>query len=459
LSGYTTLDVLLQEELQQRYEEGYDTCGYAEKLEEAGQDHKRLMQVYEEMNLMTRRPNFTFEEPSELAEIREMRAQESIVQPAQLQASELRDRLYGAWLGRCIGCSLGKPLEGGIFSIGSNGEPGWKVIQRWYEGAGAWPIDFYVPQTSSFDPLMKIDSLSCRETITCMEPDDDIRYTLLGLKLLEERGLDWDSWHVGNLWHRMLAYQHVCTAETQAYKNFIEVSPRLPAHKPFDWDNKKDWVRTYLNPYREFIGAQIRVDAYGYAAAGNPQLAAELAWRDASFSHVKNGIYGAMFVSAMIAAAFTESDMETIVEIGLNEIPKNCRLAHDIRTAVGIAQQADSQLKLLAEIELAFRHYNWVHTNNNAALVAAALVYSKGDFEKAVTTAVAGGWDTDCNGATVGSIVGAMLGREGLPNKWIAPLNDTIYGEVIDFHPIKIAECTDRTFAVHQRIMNLGNEG
>jgi len=270
--------------------------------------------------------------------------------------------------------------------------------------------------------------------------------------MLEEKGLNFDSWDIGKLWHKLLAYGQVCTAETQAYLNFEQITSHMQGDKPLDWETKQEWVRLHLNPYREWIGAQIRADGWAYGAAGNPELAAQLAWRDASFSHVKNGIYGEMFAAAMIAAAFVEDDEAQIIEIGLSEIPRNCRLAHDVRKAVTIAESAQNQLELVDHIWEAFKHYDPVHTNNNAALVSAALIFGRGDYEKAITTAVLGGWDTDCNGATVGSIMGAKLGAAALPEKWTAPLHDTLYAEVTGFHPIKISDCARRSYDVFRKL-------
>lgn len=159
-----------------------------------------------------------------------------------------------------------------------------------------------------------------------------------------------------------------------------------------------------------------------------------------------------MFVAAMIAAAFVESDAERIIEIGLSEIPANCRLAQDIHKAVEIAQSTEDQLILVEKIWNAFNHYDPVHTNNNAALVAASLIFAKGDFNKAISTSVLGGWDTDCNGATVGSIMGASLGAKHLPSHWVEPLHDTLYSAVIGFHPITISECARRSHEVYLKL-------
>jgi ADP-ribosylglycohydrolase len=457
MAGWDTLAHLVREEVKQRGEEGCRVDGYREKVEAAGDDAETLMQLYEELMNLPIREDFPFREPNELAEIRAERPDGPRRLEAPWTEDEWRDKFYGAWLGRASGCALGKPLEASDFMGGSKGNPGWKNVQLWFEGADAWPIRDYTPLESKAKEQYGIDISrwcwrSTREHIQFMETDDDIRYTVLGLIMLENKGLDWDSWDIGKMWHSRLTYSQVCTAETQAYLNFAQVTSHMRGGKPQDWEDKKHWVRTYLNPYREWIGAQIRADGWAYGAAGNPELAAELAWRDASFSHVKNGIYGEMFAAAMISAAFAESDPLRIVEIGLSEIPAASRLAKDIRQAVEIAQSAGSQLELVERIWDAFNHYHPVHTNNNAALVAASLIFARGDFETAITTAVLGGWDTDCNGATVGSIMGAMLGAGQLPAQWTSKLNDKLHAEVTGFHPIAISECASRSYEVFRKI-------
>jgi hypothetical protein len=457
MAGWDTLPNLLKAELTQRKQEGCDTRALEDPVQAAiaAGDEAHINRVYDELMALPIQADFPFEEPSDLEGIRQRRP----AGPRQLPGAPGYDRFLGAWLGRCAGCALGKPLEMGPFMWGAADNPGWKNVHLWFEQAGAWPIRDFTPGVSPFGKTIGLEQLRSEKShlgnIRFMESDDDIRYTVLGLALLEAKGRQWTTWEMGKHWHNHLAYIQVCTAETQAYLNFAHVSSHSEFWNdalPADWQQKLAWVRTYRNPYREWIGAQIRADGLAYAAAGDPELAAEFAWRDASLSHVKNGIYGEMYVAAMIAAAFVESDVEKIVEIGLSEIPATSRLYRDLRQAIAITRASRSQLELVETLWNAFNHYGCVHTNNNAALVTASLLFAGDDFEQAIATAVLGGWDTDCNGATVGSIMGAKLGAQAIPQKWSAPFNDTLYSEIHGFHPIAISECARRSEALYQKL-------
>lgn len=451
MTFWGNLNKLLTDELTQCREEGKEVpADFQLQLINEGTNSSKLLQLYDEMRSWPLRSDFPYEEPETLEKIKQARPAAPIHLP---QSQDLNiDRFYGAWLGRSVGIALGLPLERSPFTKGTEDVPGWKHIQRWFQGADAYPIQSYVPEQSralaeyGFDIRRDaFPQLAYRETIRFMPTDDDIRYTILGTVLMEQKGIHFTTADVGNQWLEYLTFGQVFTAEAQAYSNYIQVLQHIMNSTDDLSEADFDWVRNHLNPYREWIGAQIRVDGYAYAAAGNPRLAAELAYRDASFSHVKNGVYAAMFYAAMIAAAFVEQDLHKIVDIGLGEIPANCRLTEAAKLAVKLADSSTSQLELVDRIWQAFNHYHDVHAINNAALVTAALIFSKGDFEAGVTTVVLGGWDTDCNGATVGSILGARNGASQIPSHWKEPLNDTLFANIQGFDPISIQACAERS--------------
>jgi hypothetical protein len=318
-----------------------------------------------------------------------------------------------------------------------------------------YPIRDYIPKSSPAEE--RTGKAGCRastrEHIAFMETDDDIRYTVLGQVILRTKGAGFTTRNMAELWMGSLPYKWVCTAETQGYRNLVS---RYGFHggqkEEIDWE----WVATHRNPYREWIGAQIRADSFGYAAPGRPELAAEFAWRDARMTHVKNGIYGEMMVAAMTAAAFALEDPMAIVEAGLAEIPATSRLYEDMLRTVEICRRHDCDAgqfeDVLDEIYAEFGHYHAVHTNNNAAICVAALLLGGHDLEKVAGIAVMGGWDTDCNGATAASIAGAMIGAAAMPEKWIAPLHDTLNSSIIGYHPIAISECARRSLEIAHTI-------
>jgi ADP-ribosylglycohydrolase len=87
-----------------------------------------------------------------------------------------------------------------------------------------------------------------------------------------------------------------------------------------------------------------------------------------------------------------------------------------------------------------------VHTLNNLALVVWALCAADGDFGTAIGDAVAAGWDTDCNGATVGGLFG-LTGRP-IPEAWTRPWSGRIGVSLAGFAELELDDVVARTVAV-----------
>ncbi|GAB4561966.1 MAG: ADP-ribosylglycohydrolase family protein [Anaerolineae bacterium] len=434
----TELRQLLRDEITQRREEGCDTSpveAQAEQLEAASADE--MLALYERLMRLEPRPDFRYEEPSDLPTIHALRPAGPRHLAAPWDEQRLLDRILGAYLGRCAGCNLGKPVEGWTRD----------KIRRYLEAAHAYPLHSYFPVLQPFPEGLALHP-NYKETtlghIKWMARDDDIDYTILGLHYLETYGLDFTTENVGEAWLQLLPYQQVYTAERAAYRNLVE--GYAPPH-----------TATRFNPYREWIGAQIRADGFGYVCPGLPEVAADLAYRDATLSHVKNGIYGEMWVAAMLAAALvapghTVEDIRWVIEIGLSEIPQNCRLAEAIRDVMRWHQETPHWEETWQRVHDKYGHYHPVHTINNAALVAMALLYGEGELEKTICIAVMGGWDTDCNGATAGSVIGAMLGAEALPYKWVGPLNNLVRSMVAGYDLSQLTNLAERSLAIAREV-------
>ena len=180
------------------------------------------------------------------------------------------------------------------------------------------------------------------------------------------------------------------------------------------------------NPYVQWIGADIRADAWGYVCPGLPKQAAQMAYRDAYLTHRRNGIYGEMYFAAVIAAALAAGEngqgvtmsMEEVLRIGLEEIPEECLLARDIRWALSVADSISDYREARAAVEEHFGAMSGVHTNWNACLTIWGLLMGKEDFTKVIGQITAMGYDNDCNAATAGSIFGAFYGLHAIPESW-----------------------------------------
>lgn len=386
------------------------------------------------------RTDYRYVEPSDLAGIRQQRPSDAADTLAVPPLTARSSHIAGAWMGRCVGCLLGKPIEGirrpALRALLERNQIDeirdylWRLPTLETE-AGTTPWWPHLPQWRS---------------TAAMPEDDDTNYTVTGMVLVKNKGITFTPADVADCWMQNIPLLHTCTAERVAYRNFTNnVEPPNSA-----------LVR---NPYREWIGAQIRADFFGYVSLGRPALAAELAWRDASISHMKNGIYGEMWVAAMLAAAAGESDMRRLIEAGLGQIPARSRLAEAVHDVMHWHASGVPYREAVERIHQRWDEnsaHSWCHTISNAQVVTLGLLYGEGDFEKTITRAVFPCFDTDCNGATAGSIVGMMLGVEALPEKWTAVMNDTIHTGLAGYHTGKISELSREMFELH-RIADAGN--
>lgn len=443
-------------EWMQARDEGKDVMAYEEickSISDTAMREDRLVDSTHELALAVRRKlleapvleNYSYVEPSDLAGIRECKpSRRHHFQPLVMDTMDeaaVKDKLAGAWIGRISGCLLGKPLE--IMMS----EP----IDVVLKGTNNYPLHRYLMYSELTDLVKDQIAYDKREswqncwadTIGGTAPiDDDTNYTVFAMKLLENYGKDFRPNDVLEAWLCWLPMFSTCTAERIAYRN---AASGLYAPE----------TATYLNPYREWIGAQIRGDFFGYVNMGNTELAAEMAWRDASISHVKNGIYGEMFVAAMIAAAGVCDDVMTVVEAGLDEIPLASRLRRDIEKVITWYNEGCSETEIIKHIHETYNEkvwHGWCHTNANTMVVVMALLYGKKDFGKSICLAVQAAFDTDCNGATVGSIVGMLVGAQKIPAYWYEIYNQRLSTSIMGYNMVTVPQLVEQTLCVMRKI-------
>ncbi|MEU0426333.1 ADP-ribosylglycohydrolase family protein [Streptomyces canus] len=356
-------------------------------------------------------------EPTDLAAIKaRCRAWPSSI-PA---APPTQAGLEAAWLGRAVGCLLGKPVE----------KLPLEAIRQLAGSTGNWPLTTYFTAKGVPADLLaahpwnrRSATTSLAENIDGMPEDDDLNYPLLNLLLLQRHGKRFTTTDVAELWLAELPAGRTFTAERIAYRNLLQglEPPRTARHR---------------NPFREWIGALIRADVHGWTNPGDPAAAAEQAHRDATLTHTANGVYAAMFTAAVIARATTTPDIHTCLRTGLTVIPPNSRLARAITHAVQLADRHDDFDKVVDELHATHAAtHHWVHSIPNTALIAAALTHANGDFTGSVCRAVGGGWDTDSNGATAGSVAALLAGApDHLPDHWTTPLKNRLATSVADFN-------------------------
>jgi len=314
------------------------------------------------------------------------------------------DKMYGCWLGKNIGGTLGTPYEG-----------------RKY----AHCLTYYDPVPSK--PL----------------PNDDLDFQLVWLKMLEDRGTDPSFGDFASYWLKHLSKHWYCEYSFCTYNLQRGLKPPISG--------------AFQNYWVDEMGSPIRSEIWACVAPGDPQLAASMAWMDSSMDHTGGeGRWGEMFWAAVESAAFVISDPKTLIDIGLSMIPTSSHVARSMREAVRCHEEGVEWGEARERIATIFGHNNPANAVPNHGFTIIGWLYGK-DYGDKLCKAVNCGFDTDCTGATLGSLLGIIHGMSGIPEDWKKPVGDAITPvsfTVMDGLPSTINELATRTQRVAETFIS-----
>lgn len=294
----------------------------------------------------------------------------------ELSREELYDRIYAGWMAQICAGAVGTPLEGyHLLNI---------------EKAFGW-VDRYIKMPEQYN--------------------DDLTFELVFLEEFAKAGNDIKACDIAEMWAARIP--SAFTAETIALKNIKDGIYPPETGK-------------YNNPYCEFIGAQMRGGVCGMVAPGNPELAAELAWRDGTVSHANNGIIGEVFNAIMVSLGFVESDLKKICRMAIDMVPADSEYRAVVEYAWSACEKYGNWREAWLDCDQKFKEYCWIHAYPNAAIEVIALYFCENDYERLVSLVAMCGLDVDCNAAQVANIPAVYSGMKIIDKRWWEPFGSVM---------------------------------
>ena len=292
----------------------------------------------------------------------------------KLNREKFFDKIYGCWIGKNIGGTMGTPFEN---------------MRTLNDISG-----FNSPKG---EPL----------------PNDDLDLQLVWLKAIRDVGAkDLNANILADYWMSQI------TPHWNEYgigKTNLNMGLLPPMCGEFN------------NMWKDSNGAWIRSEIWACLAPGVPNVAVKYAIMDASIDHgLSEGTYGEMFTASLESMAFFEDDIRKLIEKALTFIPENCRVARAVKL---VLDSYDKKIPWQETRELILedsKDLGWFMAPGNIAFTVLGLMYGEGDFKKSLIYAINCGDDTDCTGATAGSVLGIIKGATGIPQDWREYIGDRI---------------------------------
>ena len=325
-------------------------------------------------------------------------------QKVYINENDFRDKVYACWLGKNIGGTLGMPFEG---------------------DTNVHNITFYT-NLKEGEPAA----------------NDDLDLQILWLKAMQENHAHIDAFTLGKYW---LKYVPVNWNEYGVGKRNMRTGIMPPVSGEFD--NAK---------WKTSNGAWIRSEIWACLFPGNPVMATEFGREDACVDHgMAEGTYAEIFTTAVESAAFIEHDRDSLLNFGLSMIPGKCRVAEAIRTALLAKNEGKDWKEARQAVIESTKDMGWFQAPRNIAFTIIGWLYGQGDFGKSICIAINCGDDTDCTGATLGSIFGIIGGTNIIPEKWRKPIGNKIETVAISgfVAPTSLDVLTDSTVAMTKKVI------
>ncbi|MDQ6603815.1 MAG: ADP-ribosylglycohydrolase family protein [Chloroflexota bacterium] len=439
LPTYQSLRDQLMTVLDNKQEQGHIIIGLAETLASLPDSYDALATFARSLVDLPKEVDWPFDEPNNLDDIW------NACDPARplgaigaISPDESARRVEVGFLASVCGCMLGKPIEV---------NPTLDELRDALLRTDAWPLDDYIAERTLLALGRRHRSWveSARERIDAVAPDDDINYTILGMMLLEQHGLGFAQSDIRDLWLR-----HLPIAQTFGPERTLLLTAGINTLPGGDPDALDDWV-SILNPQDEQCGAMIRADAYGYACVGRPALAAALAYRDASWTHRRTGIYSTMFTAAAIAVAPVVTDPLDIFAVALQFVPTRSRFYRIVADSLTMVHDATDWLDGYARIHGKYEQFSHCQVYQEVGTLINTLRFAE-SVGDGICKQVSQGNDADSYGATAGAILGSYFGPGYLDDRWLAPFDDTIRTSIATQPEWSLSKLAHRMGELPQRI-------
>lgn len=316
---------------------------------------------------------------------------------------DFSERTYYGWVAQIVGGAIGTAIEGYVT----------EQIEKAFGN-----VDGYVREPNTYN--------------------DDITYEIAFLIAASCKGKNVTSADIAEEWAALVPFGW--SAEEWALKNI----------KSGIYPPESGYMN---NPYREWIGAQMRGAVCGMVAPGNPVLAADYAFRDGVVSHHNNGVLGEIFNAVMVSLAYVKKDVREILELAIDKyLPHDSEYYSVVKFALDRCKEYGSWKQAWEKAREKYKKYNWVHAYPNAASEVISLWYGNGDFDYTMNISSMIGYDVDCNAAQIATVLGIIGKERTVSERWTAPIGDKLKTYLRQYKEISIKKLAEYTVDISKKM-------